>query len=688
MPGSSDSDRAKPMSPTSLHGHASSPPSTRQDLNDAITTSLAFPSSFRNVSACYRCRARKHRCDQRLPRCGPCEKSQIRCVGYDPITKEEIPRSYVYFLENRVRYLNALLVRHNIDFKPATAFEENGAIDEESMTEMDMVKDDSPGMEDISQVHESTQSAKLDLTGEQANTGKVTAADDILHSPDSMVHMDDPVLDLLVGKAAKRAVMEPESSETSGGTSIRTSFFGLRGEALSKECAILPSRDEADLLVGLYFAYTNFHLPVLHYDEFQEILDRTYGTAHRDRSAYHLYTLFIVFAIGAAAGTDARKRGTEKQRRRYSHATGQHKKRQFSSHSSSPEEFHASAMAYLARSLVCLSSSDYIDNLRELQAMILLSGFALLRPTRPGLGRLVDVAMSSAIDLKLYCDQESEDIEPDRGLNAVAHHPEWMTDWRRRLWWCVYSLERLVAPYLGRPFSIPDDVITTDFPSTLEDKFITRRGFLRPIAIKPTYKHTARHYFKLRILQSEIYSMIQYQKARLGRKKDGRHQPPSIFLESYPSFSLWRKDISYRLDEWKASIPARGTPGVWSCVLPMELDYWKAVIMLYRWSVKIPSEFISERGAFDGILHGFAITVPAETDLICIKAAEACQKVLHIYRGLQNMGMISAIRIAIQDVFTAGKCRSVMPWRQANLNREYSAVFHLEFFTCSPQLGE
>ena len=52
-------------------------------------------SSFRNVSACNRCRLRKNKCDHRLPRCASCEKAGVNCVGYDPITKREIPRRQV-----------------------------------------------------------------------------------------------------------------------------------------------------------------------------------------------------------------------------------------------------------------------------------------------------------------------------------------------------------------------------------------------------------------------------------------------------------------------------------------------------------------------------------------------------------------------------------------------------------------
>lgn len=87
-------------------------------------TSEASFQSFRNVSACNRCRLRKHRCDQRLPRCEPCEKAGTRCVGYDPLTKREVPRSYVCFLESQVKYLRQILIDHGIEFQHPMHFDE------------------------------------------------------------------------------------------------------------------------------------------------------------------------------------------------------------------------------------------------------------------------------------------------------------------------------------------------------------------------------------------------------------------------------------------------------------------------------------------------------------------------------------------------------------------------------------
>lgn len=88
----SSPDRA---SPTSLPSAGAAPASPVVDpAHDGAGSASkgGQSSSFRNVSACNRCRLRKNRCDQKLPSCASCEKAGVSCVGYDPITKREIPR--------------------------------------------------------------------------------------------------------------------------------------------------------------------------------------------------------------------------------------------------------------------------------------------------------------------------------------------------------------------------------------------------------------------------------------------------------------------------------------------------------------------------------------------------------------------------------------------------------------------
>ena len=63
------------------------------DLKQALHDRMN--STFRNVSACNRCRQNSEACDDRLPNCASCEKVGVRCIGYGSISGNEIPRTQV-----------------------------------------------------------------------------------------------------------------------------------------------------------------------------------------------------------------------------------------------------------------------------------------------------------------------------------------------------------------------------------------------------------------------------------------------------------------------------------------------------------------------------------------------------------------------------------------------------------------
>lgn len=85
----------RPREASSTDGASPEDASSKIESPTASASGSQQASSFRNVSACNRCRLRKNRCDQRLPACASCEKAHVKCVGYDPITKREIPRRCV-----------------------------------------------------------------------------------------------------------------------------------------------------------------------------------------------------------------------------------------------------------------------------------------------------------------------------------------------------------------------------------------------------------------------------------------------------------------------------------------------------------------------------------------------------------------------------------------------------------------
>ncbi|KAJ5756480.1 hypothetical protein N7533_006023 [Penicillium manginii] len=664
-------------------------PSTSPAHSTATVASSASSSSFRNVSACNRCRLRKNRCDQRLPRCQSCEKAGVRCVGYDPITKREIPRSYVYFLETRVAYLEKQLAEHQIEFKKAVAFDEEEAVKTE--TEPDVAQPSSTldgNAIDISEKTQwknpalkeendrSEQRADVEQTAEGARD---PANEDNwrLHNLVSNIGMvsvqgtsDPRYLGSTSGISFARVVFAAVRTAGGPGGTMRDSFFGLQTKPMMKR-ASFPDRELAERLIDLYFEHANPQMPILHRPEFMELLDRTYQLEEKNRSPRALYILNIVFAIGAGIIFDDKPQSSDEESRAgRDRASSTTKRPRLSSHQYQPEEYHASAIVHL-ESFLGSSSSEGFGGLEELQAVLLLASFALLRPVAPGLWYIVGVAMRLAVDLGLHYEdgvgldigsKDGNPIQPRIDARERGRR-EWVRDLRRRLWWCVYSFDRLVATCVGRPFGISDQAISTEFPSMMDDKFITKSGLLSPPEGAPTYKHVAFHYFKLRLLQSEIHDVLQYQQARAVRRRapDSMVILPhaeltSPFLQGFDSFRSWRHDVHRRLVEWHETAPTRADTGVRFSIELLELNYWQGIILLYQQSLTVPAELASELTPADDVSSP-SFSNPDEgdeEDHVYLNVAEAGQKVIRIYRQLHRVRLVNYTYLATHHIFMAG----------------------------------
>lgn len=459
---------------------------------------------------------------------------------------------------------------------------------------------------------------------------------------------------------------------------MRDSFFGLHTKPTIKQ-APFPTKDLGHRLVEFYFEHANPQIPILHRGEFMKMFELAYADGDkRVRTSRELYMCNIVFAIGA--GIFLGDSGDKDDKREEKKKPGLGKQCQ-------PEEYHASAIVHLES---CLSSSGTTDRpdgfgggLEELQAVLLLAGFALLRPVAPGLWYIIGVAVRLAVDLGLHY-EDGKDI--DVGLDEAAEDPqsesdviklqrersirergrrEWIRDFRRRLWWCTYSFDRLVSTCVGRPFGITDQVITTEFPSLLEDKYITPTGFQEPTGgvSEPSYKHAAYHYFRLRLLQSEILQVLQHQQAQQARAGGANQRNPymhttlpSPFLSKFDSFRSWRIDIDKRLWEWKSSAPSKRETGVAFSIEFLELNYWQCVIMLYRQSLSVPAlfegEFSTSAEVESPTMHN--VELREDEERVFLKVAEAGQRVLRLYRQLHRVHLVNYTFLATHHLFMAG----------------------------------
>ncbi|KAK4463687.1 positive regulator of purine utilization [Cladorrhinum samala] len=629
-------------------------------------------SNFRNVSACNRCRLRKNRCDQKLPSCASCEKAGVACVGYDPITKREIPRSYMFYLEKRVEQLEALLRVNNISF-PAS---EN----------LDYCSKSGPGS--VRSPTETGQSTISEGTDVGAGGGRIESNDEeSTGRPQKMVAKGSNPRHLgsatgisfarVVFAAVQSSVSDQRSNSDKGGirpykpasaagnclpgtgpaTSMRDSFFGLHTKPTIHP-ATFPSKELGLKLVNLYFEHANPQMPVLHRVEFMSMFEQAYAEEGRVRGPRELYVLNMVFAIGAGIIL-AESKGDSSHAQSNMSSPG--------SRQCQPEEYHASAIVHLE---ACLSSGG---GLEELQAVLLLANFALLRPVPPGLWYIIGVAVRLAVDLGLHY-EDKKDIQA-----GLSEHPqqikenlakergrrEYVRDMRRRLWWCTYSFDRLVSVCVGRPFGISDLDITTEFPSLLEDRYITQNGFHEPPPNmrRPTYKLVARHYFRLRLLQSEISQVLHFQQAQIAKANEQNQrdplmhtQLPSPFLSKFDSFRSWRINIDKRLWEWKNTAPKKEDTGVAFLTDFLDLNYWQAIIMLYRQSLSVPAMFEGEYHTAKEVDSPtvFSAELREDEDRVYLKVAEAGQKILRLYRQLHLAGLVNYTYLTTHHLFVAG----------------------------------
>ena len=684
-------------------------------------TTAGASSSFRNVSACNRCRLRKNRCDQNLPACTSCEKAGVKCVGFDPITKREIPRTYVYYLESRVRYLEELLSDQNIPFGPSNDFDlgskplkdestAHSPLSERSSAKENVIKRRraDTGSDSGSEWEQKEESDKLNKLVSNIGMVSVQGASDprFLGSTSGISFarvVFAAVKSSVPGGDRSRRGSKPSSvssAAATSGTSMRDSFFGLQTKPNIKP-APFPDRELGHRLVDLYFEHANPQIPILHRGEFMILFNKAYAAKDRRRSARELYMLNIVFAIGAGIiledssvkrSSSFGAKGSTSPTLKQEPASPNSKRQKTSSQQRPAEEYHASAMMHLESFLGSMSAADRPEGhgggLEQLQAVLLLAGFALLRPVAPGLWYITGVAMRLGVDLGLHYEDGAgiDTPEDSNGLTRGQDTPmggdqsesastaldpkergrrEWVRDLRRRLWWCVYSFDRLVSTCVGRPFGISDAVITTDWPSVLDDEKITPTGFLIPSQnfTGPSYKRVAHHYIRLRLLQSEILQVLQYRQAQRAHAKDGGRKSPFIhtklscaFLQPFESFHAWRKDIDRRLWEWKESAPLQQDTTVQFSIKFLELNYWQAVIMLYRQSLSVPPNLAGEIGPHNDVDSPMTPNADSyeDEDEIFLKVAEAGQRVLKLYRQLHRVHLVNYTYLATVHLFMAG----------------------------------
>jgi hypothetical protein len=196
----------------------------------------------------------------------------------------------------------------------------------------------------------------------------------------------------------------------------------------------------------------------------------------------------------------------------------------------SPERYFISAMQFI-------SAAGESHPIHNLESMVLLVIYNLRSPSNSGIWYFIGFAMRTAIDL---------------GLHREAHYTRlfpFQSQLRRRLFWSVYLLDRVVAVSLGRPVNIADQDIDVNLPLDIDDGVrdndtITKHLVESRQSNMPRRTSTLTMWTEL-VKLKRIESQIQSRIYRVDK-------PTSLLLpEVHPLLKM--------LEEWRASLPKLAT---------------------------------------------------------------------------------------------------------------------------------
>ncbi|KAL2868116.1 Zn(II)2Cys6 transcription factor [Aspergillus lucknowensis] len=512
------------------------------------------PKRTRNRAACKRCQRRKIRCDGNLPTCSSCQKAGVSCINNG---KQEVHRSYITSMENRIKWLESIVRDKCSDIDLSRVPEPlPGALD--GVTQLETTIE--PGPDHTLDKHQSSlcpeqerrephtgSSPRILISRDEEGSQGASAVNEepqqaheiglVSLSPGGDRRYIGPssgyfFAQRILSRAGCRAV--PRTSTPAAWDSAHLSL-----ELLNTPAGLPAQKESAIELSTKYFRTVHLLYPFLHEQSHMDTITRVY--ASQDSNPLETFQVYMVLAIASL-----------------------NLSRQFKIHLP-VEGYYASAMKNL----------DYVcnhDSMASLQCLLLLMVYALFNPScNINIWRLNYQCLASVIDLGLQ-----RDVRASTSLNISVFQQEMRT----RIFWVAYTFDRLVCTMMGRPIGIRDEACDMRFPSAISDPDLARTAFDQGgCSETPSHMSYSVHLFRLAKINSEIKYVMH---------SINRDTPAYAFPPVRDIFS-WQQDMIKSLDDWLSGIP-RLIVGVDPEMTRLcKLKYHETMILLLRPSPGIPN---------------------------------------------------------------------------------------------------
>lgn len=557
------------------------------------------------MQACDRCHVRKTRCDRRIPQCGACEKAGAPCVHADKLRQRNLPRGYLDSIESLLKQLreenkklreNLASAQAEIEARslptsdlPASHLSSSPSSQSREAGGHDNVALSSKGSTDSNAFAVEVGYLSLIATGETRYLGASSGL-----GLASIIHR---VISIQGGMG-----LLGSEQDASGG-------LGNPNVPMTPSDSAFPTLATAMPFIEAYFQHTHITFPLLHRPSFLATVDRIYSEpGFYETNTFDAFVFDMVLTIG-------------------------------SSNFNRFEEMATGSSIYFTMAQSKVNAITQMPCLESLKVILLISQhgiFSNLRDSSASIWHLTGIGARICFELGLHLEPRHLDYDPENP--AQVHAVSLEEEMRKRCFWCLYNLDRIVSITLGRPVAIRDDEIDISLPSHLDDDCF---GPNRPIQVDPqNTSGPARispflHIIRIRRLSGQILSMLYISRQHCHIPAEEKRRIRRKFHED---IDAWKNDT-----EHLHLVPTTASRGYVSSFMTPE---WysalhnNAILLLYRPSPYLPHPMI-ESDNNDG-----------EPELISL--LNASKATIESYSQLHRKRRLNYSWITLHGVFIAG----------------------------------
>ncbi|KAL4888863.1 fungal-specific transcription factor domain-containing protein [Aspergillus ambiguus] len=527
-----------------------------------------------NDGSCQRCHRRKKRCDRTLPQCDTCRHAHVSCSFLDDDRQVgTYSVAYVQGLEGRIRDLEEQLALATVaspsslgkpemqlpsvlpdpvilNFpsypdvnealgalpRPLGSIHEQGGslVDELKILSLEATAERHLGSSSGLSFARLTQAVLRRLCPDKAEfifdsgpgihppdeSNLAWSPESIITSPSGMVHFDANFL-----------------YSSCDFDQLPPSRF-VEDEAVLADLNF-PAHSQISYLVDFYFAHSHTLYPIIRRNEFMSVLWRIYHDPMDPlaQSPLWLFRIWMVLAIGST--THCSVSLTEE---------------------SESVLYYNKAMGYFEAAL------EYGD-MAALEVLMLQVSYSFFNQIGPNTWFLVGVAARMAIGMGLHSATTYDGLPVD------------VAEYRKRILFSLYMMDRVVSMALGRPFAIHDDDIDVSPFTGVDDENINSEGIIPQDSLQPSSMAVPLHILSLRKIASEIANNV-YSAIRTGRMN--REEREETLQTIHRKLIRWRRDMPFPLADVHSQVPHLSSN--W-----FDLNYYAHVAMLYRPSPLFPT---------------------------------------------------------------------------------------------------